>query len=96
MDTTVGRRGSRRSRPRRSSPSPKAAARIAAMSIRAAARPGGPEGAQRGLKQASGGGADVIYDAVGGDYAEPALRAINWEGRYLVIGFPAGIPKIPL
>ena len=48
------------------------------------------------LKQACGGGADIIYDAVGGDYAEPALRAINWEGRYLVIGFPAGIPKIPL
>lgn len=48
------------------------------------------------LKQACGGGADVIYDAVGGDYAEPALRAINWEGRYLVIGFPAGIPRIPL
>lgn len=42
------------------------------------------------------GGADVIYDAVGGDYCEPALRAIAWEGRYLVIGFPAGIPKLPL
>jgi NADPH2:quinone reductase len=42
------------------------------------------------------GGADVIYDPVGGDYAEPALRAIAWGGRYLVIGFPAGIPRIPL
>ena len=41
-------------------------------------------------------GAQVIYDAVGGDYAEPAIRAIGWEGRYLVIGFTAGIPKIPL
>jgi NADPH2:quinone reductase len=41
-------------------------------------------------------GANVIYDAVGGDYAEPALRSIAWEGRYLVVGFPAGIPKIPL
>jgi NADPH:quinone reductase-like Zn-dependent oxidoreductase len=41
-------------------------------------------------------GAQVIYDAVGGDYAEPALRAIGWEGRYLVIGFTAGIPKLPL
>ncbi len=41
-------------------------------------------------------GADVIYDPVGGDYAEPALRAIAWEGRYLVVGFPSGIPKIPL
>jgi len=42
------------------------------------------------------GGADVIYDPVGGDYAEPALRSIAWQGRYLVVGFPAGIPKLPL
>jgi NADPH:quinone reductase-like Zn-dependent oxidoreductase len=42
------------------------------------------------------GGFDVIYDPVGGDYAEPALRSIAWEGRYLVVGFPAGIPKLPL
>ena len=42
------------------------------------------------------GGANVIYDAVGGDYAEPALRSIAWEGRYLVVGFPAGIPRLPL
>jgi len=41
-------------------------------------------------------GANVIYDAVGGDYSEPALRSIAWEGRFLVIGFPAGIPKLPL
>jgi len=42
-------------------------------------------------------GANVIYDPVGGDYAEPSLRAIAWEGRYLVVGFAAGyIPKIPL
>ena len=41
-------------------------------------------------------GADVVYDAVGGDYAEAALRAIAWQGRFLVVGFPAGIPKIPL
>jgi NADPH2:quinone reductase len=42
-------------------------------------------------------GADVIYDAIGGDYAEPALRSIAWEGKYLVVGFAAGdIPKIPL
>lgn len=41
-------------------------------------------------------GANVIYDPVGGDYAEPALRTAAWKGRYLVIGFPAGIPKIPL
>jgi NADPH2:quinone reductase len=42
------------------------------------------------------GGANVIYDPVGGDYAEPALRSIAWEGRYLVVGFPAGIPRLPL
>ena len=41
-------------------------------------------------------GADVIYDVVGGDYSEPALRSIAWEGRFCVVGFPAGIAKLPL
>ncbi len=41
-------------------------------------------------------GADVVYDSVGGDYSEAALRAIAWRGRFLVIGFPAGIARIPL
>jgi NADPH:quinone reductase-like Zn-dependent oxidoreductase len=41
-------------------------------------------------------GADVILDPVGGDYTEPALRSIAWEGRFLVVGFPAGIAKLPL
>ena len=41
-------------------------------------------------------GADVIYDPVGGDYSEAALRAIAWEGRFLVVGFPAGIARLPL
>jgi NADPH:quinone reductase len=41
-------------------------------------------------------GAHVIYDSVGGDYTEAALRAIAWEGRHLIIGFPAGIPRLPL
>jgi NADPH:quinone reductase-like Zn-dependent oxidoreductase len=41
-------------------------------------------------------GADVILDPVGGDYSEPALRSIAWEGRFLVVGFPAGIAKLPL
>jgi NADPH2:quinone reductase len=42
-------------------------------------------------------GIDVIYDPVGGPYAEPALRSLGWEGRYLVVGFAAGeIPKLPL
>lgn len=49
------------------------------------------------LKSACGpNGANLIYDPVGGDYAEAALRAIAWEGRFLVVGFPAGIPRIPL
>jgi NADPH2:quinone reductase len=42
-------------------------------------------------------GIDVVYDPVGGPYAEPALRSLGWEGRYLVVGFAAGeIPKMPL
>jgi NADPH2:quinone reductase len=50
------------------------------------------------LKRLTGGkGVQVIYDPVGGDFAEAALRAIAWEGRFLVIGFAAGaIPKMPL
>ncbi len=42
-------------------------------------------------------GIDVVYDPVGGPYAEPAVRSLAWLGRYLVVGFAAGeIPKIPL
>lgn len=41
-------------------------------------------------------GVNVVYDAVGGNYSEPAVRTMAWEGRFLVIGFPAGIPKLPL
>mgnify|MGYP002631151696 FL=1 len=41
-------------------------------------------------------GVNVVYDAVGGAYAEPSIRAMAWEGRFLVVGFPAGIPKIAL
>jgi NADPH2:quinone reductase len=42
-------------------------------------------------------GVDVLYDVVGGDSAEPSLRAMAWEGRYLVLGFASGaIPRIPL
>ncbi len=50
------------------------------------------------LKAMTGGeGCDVIYDCVGGPYAEPALRAMAWRGRYLVVGFAGGgIPSIPL
>jgi NADPH2:quinone reductase len=50
------------------------------------------------IKQLTGGkGVDVVYDAVGGPYSEPALRSTGWRGRFLVIGFAAGdIPKLPL
>jgi NADPH2:quinone reductase len=42
-------------------------------------------------------GVDVVYDPVGGAYTEPALRAVGWGGRYLVIGFAAGeIPRVPI
>ncbi|NUS20378.1 MAG: NADPH:quinone oxidoreductase family protein [Mesorhizobium sp.] len=41
-------------------------------------------------------GADIILDPVGGAYSEAALRSIAWEGRFLVVGFPAGIAKLPL
>ena len=48
------------------------------------------------FKQAVGpNGVDLIYDGVGGDYAEASLRSMAWEGRFLVIGFPAGIPRVP-
>ena len=50
------------------------------------------------LKALTGGrGVDVVYDCVGGKYAEPAVRALAWQGRFLVVGFAAGdIPKLPL
>ncbi len=45
----------------------------------------------------AGKGVDVVYDPVGGNYAEPAIRGMAWNGRYLVIGFASGpIPKIAL
>jgi NADPH:quinone reductase len=45
----------------------------------------------------NGAGVDVVYDCVGGDSSEAALRAMAWEGRFLVVGFASGnIPKIPL
>ena len=53
----------------------------------------------RGALKKLGGerGIDVVYDPVGGRYAEPALRSLAWLGRYLVVGFAAGeIPRIPL
>ena len=56
------------------------------------------EDLREGIKRATGGkGVDLIYDPVGGAYAEAALRSSSWRARYLVIGFAGGeIPKIPL
>ncbi len=56
------------------------------------------EDLRRALKRLGGEhGIDVVYDPVGGAYAEPAVRSLAWLGRYLVVGFAAGaIPKIPL
>ncbi|MGB6054242.1 MAG: NADPH:quinone oxidoreductase family protein [Burkholderiaceae bacterium] len=56
------------------------------------------EDLREAIKAATGGkGPDVIYDPVGGVYAEPAFRSIGWRGRYLVVGFANGeIPKLPL
>ncbi len=50
------------------------------------------------VKSLTGGkGADVVYDCIGGDAAEPLVRSLAWKGRFLVVGFAAGeIPKIPL
>ena len=48
------------------------------------------------IRELTGGGADVIFDPVGGDKAEPALRALRWNGRYVVVGFAGGgIPRLP-
>ncbi len=56
------------------------------------------EDLREAIKAATDGkGPDVIYDPVGGIYAEPAFRSIGWRGRYLVVGFANGeIPKLPL
>ncbi|GAC1390152.1 MAG: NADPH:quinone oxidoreductase family protein [Variovorax sp.] len=57
-----------------------------------------PNQFREAIKAATGGkGPDVIYDPVGGDFAEPAFRSIAWRGRYLVVGFASGpIPALPL
>jgi NADPH2:quinone reductase len=57
-----------------------------------------PGGFRDAIKKLTDGkGPDVIYDPVGGDFAEPAFRSIAWRGRYLVVGFASGpIPTLPL
>ena len=59
---------------------------------------GNMDALREAIKAATGGkGPDVIYDPVGGTFAEPAFRSIGWRGRYLVVGFANGeIPKLPL
>ncbi len=48
------------------------------------------------IRLTKGRGVDVVYDCVGGDLAEPAFRALAWQGRYLVVGFASGsIPRVP-
>jgi NADPH:quinone reductase len=58
----------------------------------------GTEDLKARIRKLTGGvGADVVYDPVGGQYSEPALRSTAWGGRFLVVGFAAGeIPSIPL
>ena len=81
----------------------KAAAVLEAGADKAVIYPSGPfdKDGQRALSQlfkdaVGPAGADVVFDPVGGDYSEAALRSIAWEGRFLVVGFPAGIAKLPL
>jgi NADPH:quinone reductase-like Zn-dependent oxidoreductase len=81
----------------------KAAAAREAGADEAVVYPSGPfdkdglKGLSQLFKDAVGpAGAEVIYDPVGGDYSEAALRSIAWEGRFLVVGFPAGIARLPL
>jgi NADPH2:quinone reductase len=47
------------------------------------------------VRELAGGGVDIVYDPVGGDLAEPCLRALNAGGEYMVVGFVAGIPRLP-
>jgi NADPH2:quinone reductase len=58
----------------------------------------GKDPLREAIKAATGGrGPDVVYDPVGGEFAEPVFRSIAWRGRYLVVGFAAGpIPSLPL
>ena len=78
----------------------KAKAALGAGADQAMVYPAGdldPKALAQQFKEAVGpDGADVILDPVGGDYSEAALRSIAWEGRFLVVGFPAGIARLPL
>jgi NADPH2:quinone reductase len=70
---------------------------FAARLLAKAGRPGGePQGIGKISSVRASAGYHVILDGVGGTYAEPALRALGWEGRYVSIGFAAGMPRIAL
>lgn len=57
----------------------------------------GPDGLKDRIRAATGGGADVVIDPVGGPHAEAALRALRWGGRYVTVGYASGeIPRFPL
>lgn len=56
---------------------------------------GSPEDVKEEIKRISGGGVDYLYDPVGGDLGETCLRSLTDDGQYLVIGFVAGIPRLP-
>ncbi len=67
-----------------------------AMGAEAAIDPLTEDVKTRARELTDGAGVDIVYDVAGGDVSEPALRALRFDGRFLVIGFPGGIAKVPL
>ena len=101
------RRRWRRPRVRRARPAPRrpsARGGVVTREARGLPRPGAEEvidyeteDLKERIKEITGGGADVVLDPVGGPYAEQALRATRWGGRFVTLGFASGeIPRIPL
>ena len=91
-------RGSLRPSPRRRSgmSSSKRGADDVVVYPRNALEPSAQKALAERFKAACNGGADVVFDNVGGDYAEPAVRSTAWNGRYLIVGFTAGVSRMPL
>ena len=75
--------------------SPEKRALALAMGAEAAIDPTNEDVKMRARELTDGRGLDLVYDVTGGDVAEAALRAMGFDGRYLVIGFTAGIPRLP-
>jgi NADPH2:quinone reductase len=69
---------------------------LAAELLEHAQRPPGAESSLGKISSVHQAGYHVVLDGVGGTYTEPALRALGWEGRYLSIGFAAGVPRVSL